>query len=92
MIQSSVPVSSAVHVQTGYEPRGSFPVLRTCPFFNSSAEQKLCPKKGVEMGDTLNLAAQARDSAEPSGDTGEPEVVERRHRGANGSELFQRFT
>jgi hypothetical protein len=32
------------------------------------------------MGDTLNLAAQARDSAKPSGDTSEPEVVERRHR------------
>ena len=32
------------------------------------------------MGDTLNLATLARDSAKPSGDTTEPEVVERKYR------------
>jgi hypothetical protein len=32
------------------------------------------------MGDTLNLATLARDSAKPSGDTSEPEMVETSHR------------
>jgi hypothetical protein len=32
------------------------------------------------MGDTMGLATMARDSATPSGDSSEPEVMERKHR------------
>ena len=73
MKQPSVPVSSTVRVQTGYEPRDSSPVLRTCLFSNSIEGQQLCPEKGGEMGDTMDLATLARDSALASGDTSDPE-------------------